>query len=189
MSQQLDAALADACHDLDAWVADGRPLAEADTAFQSNQMKIGDWFAFGQERFGKKRAYDEGLKLFHNYKRPTLREFAHVARSVPALVRTNDLSFAHHKLVARFKNPEYQKQLLTHAVDNRLGKEALRAYINELHPPAAPKKRPTVSIEDDQRAAIDELTMKYNQPFNAVVRLLLSQALEIQNALQEIEVA
>ena len=191
-TQETIAELVTASRQLDSWLAEGRPLADADAALQLNQMKIGDWFAFGQERFGKKRAYDEALKVFPRYKRPTLKDFAHVARCVPALVRTNDLSFAHHKLVARFlNNSQYQKQLLNHAAENGLSKEAFSKYIKELNPPAKPKKPTpaTVPIDADQHEAIEALTKKYNLPFRAVVRHLFTLAFDIENSLEQLEVA
>lgn len=50
---------------------------------------------WGKYEHGK---YDEAKKL--GYKKPTLKEYDYVSNNVKSLVRTNDLSYSHHKCVA-----------------------------------------------------------------------------------------
>jgi hypothetical protein len=187
-SHEKDASILNAIRELADWVAEANELVKAYEAQHSIQWKIGDWFEKGQERFGERKAYSEALRLFSKYKRSTLKDFAYVARHVESSVRTNDLIWAHHKLVARFSSSEYQKQLLDAAFKNKLSVSAFRKFINEKHPPTskAPKSS-TVKIDVDQIASIEQLSKQLNLPFQVVLRELLKQALEGSQTSKRIE--
>jgi hypothetical protein len=137
LSAETVQALADGSHDMSAWREQGRALAEADNA---RQWDIGDWLLAGAARLGRP-AYPEALAIFRGYRKATLKDFATVALRVTALVRTNDLSWAHHKLVAKFKT-EFQQELLAHALKHNWPLTRFRTYINRKYPsrkPARPK--------------------------------------------------
>lgn len=98
---------------------------------QSLQWIIGDWMVYGEMRLGKtyKQVADEiGVAA------RTLEDYAYVARKVPYSVRTEYLSFGHHKLVASMPEPQ-QQAWLQHAQKNDLSVSVLRRELNELPPP------------------------------------------------------
>jgi hypothetical protein len=147
LNAELDQALANGSHDLSELWDQGRALAQADNA---RQWDIGDWLLTVEARLGRP-AYPEALAIFRGYRKSTLKDFATVARNVQPLVRTNDLSWAHHKLVARFSNPEYQSGLLREALKHDLPLSKFRTYINKLHPPkkAARQKSFLITLDEE----------------------------------------
>ncbi len=88
---------------------------------------VGDWINYGESRYGEK--YDEALKRTGlSYK--TLQEYSYVARRVEMSVRTDNLDFHHHKLVAKCKDPEAQRKWLDTAVKENLSVARLRKSMN-----------------------------------------------------------
>src|SRR5205807_3256064 len=175
-------ALSDASKAHSVWVEQGRALAKANAA---RQFEIGDWLLAGEERL-KKKAYAEAQKIFR-YERSTLKLFAHVARNVPALVRTNDLPWEHHKLVARFK-PEIQKQLLDYAVkvngtpSSNMTVDCFRKHVNQQYPPTKKAAKPSairITLSDDLRDAVERFANAHHEPVDKTVCHLVELALEI----------
>jgi hypothetical protein len=131
-------------YSISVWREEGRRLAGEDW---TRQFAVADWINSGEERF-QKEAYKEAAKLFRQYKASTLKYFASVSRNVPALVRTNDLPFAYHALVARFhEKPEYQKELLAVAVKQQLKLGQFRGYIAIKHPPIKRTAKPSDTFQ------------------------------------------
>jgi hypothetical protein len=126
-------ASADSSEALSAWCAQARAMQQA---HKGHQWDIGDLLAGGEERFGRK-VYKEAAAIFTDYKSNTLKEYASVARHVPAHIRIyGTLGWGHYQLVARFDNPELQEKLLVKAAEKGMAVSAFRKYINEKHPPA-----------------------------------------------------
>lgn len=106
------------------WDALGQQLGEVG---KSMGLIIGDWINYGAGRYGEK--YDEALRST-GLAYQTLRIYAHVARRVQLFVRTNNLDFVHHAVVAKLKDPDEQKHWLDLAVEHKLGKRRLQKSIN-----------------------------------------------------------
>jgi hypothetical protein len=81
-----------------AWLERGRELARTDS---DQRWAVGDWINEGFARWDRS-AYDEAAKIFQNYSRGTLILYACVARRVESLIRINDLSWSHHRVVEKF---------------------------------------------------------------------------------------
>ncbi len=97
-------------------------------AMSSAAFVIGDWLVYGEDHFrGQKRLpgfedesistrrvsseiYDEALRLT-GLDRSTLVTYAYVARRVPASLRNEQLSWEHHKAVAKLKEEDQQRWL------------------------------------------------------------------------------
>lgn len=139
----------------DAWSADGRKLANGQST--SRQFEIGDWLVRGEDIWGIRRAYREARHLFPNTAHSTLKTFASVARSVQPLTRVNDLTFGHHRLVARF-DPELQRKLLKDAATAKVSVGAFRKSLEAEYPtakpeaPAIPTPPPERLTREDKRA-------------------------------------
>jgi hypothetical protein len=125
------------------WRRQGRELAHADTG---HQFAIGDWLLAGEAKLGRK-VYVEARDIFRGFEKSALKDYYTVARRVSTTVRTVDLSFAHHRLVASFTPPTYQKELLAIAVQNKLPLSKFRALIEVRHPSRKPAKSKSVSVQ------------------------------------------
>lgn len=82
---------------------------------------IGDWLLYGNERFGREKAgdksraparvrsedYEAAIRLT-GLDRATLHTYAHVSRKVPPSLRNKDLSWEHHKIVAKLPPGDQQ---------------------------------------------------------------------------------
>ena len=86
---------------------------------------IGDWLAYGNERFGER--YSRASRLT-GYDVQTLMNMVYVASCVDASRRRENLSFSHHAEVAAL-DPDEQDRWLDHAVRERLSVRCLRAEI------------------------------------------------------------
>lgn len=82
---------------------------------------IGDWLVYGRERFGSRgrervrsEDYEAAVRLT-GLDRTTLQTYAHVSRRVPLLLRNKDLSWEHHKVVAKLPSGDQERWLLTAA--------------------------------------------------------------------------
>jgi hypothetical protein len=98
---------------------------------RSIQFLIGDWINFGQKQFtgssyGVK--YQEALGKT-GLAAQTLMDFSSVANKVEISCRHENLSFEHHRAVAKIQDPEEQKRWLKVAEENGLGKRQLRKSI------------------------------------------------------------
>ena len=94
---------------------------------QSIQFIIGDWFAYGADKFAY--TYEE-IAQATGYKTSTVETFASVCRNVPRLTRVNSLGFSHHRIVSTLA-PAKQIEALNHAVENQLSARDLQEYLTE----------------------------------------------------------
>jgi hypothetical protein len=87
---------------------------------------LGDWINFGEAAFGEiyAQALDET-----NYSYPALRNIAYTARNIPAAIRSENLSFAHHTVVAPLEHQD-KKALLDIAQRDRQTVAELRECVN-----------------------------------------------------------
>ena len=93
---------------------------------------IGDWLNFGERAYGE--AYAQGLDATGwDYQR--LADCAWVARAVPFSVRNENLSWTHHRYVARFKNPDLQRQELSEAERYQYTTREFRQILKADYPP------------------------------------------------------
>jgi hypothetical protein len=129
--------LADSSHEITAWLEQGRTISQADN---QRQFAVGDWLACGDDKWGR-TAYAKAATIFRGYTRATLKDFCQVARRVQVPLRNGTLSWAHHKAVARFTNPELQRDLLAKAADKSMSVAVFRKHINQQFPPQS--SRPT----------------------------------------------
>ena len=86
----------------------------------SIQWLIGDWSNRAERVWGQ--VYEDVPGYSYN----ALRDYAYVARGVQLSVRTDKLSFGHHKLVAALE-PEQQREWLRYAAENGLSVAQMRA--------------------------------------------------------------
>jgi hypothetical protein len=85
---------------------------------------VGDWLVYGSGRFGrtggvnrvKAEDYEKAVNLT-GLDRTTLQNYAHVSRKVPPSLRNKELSWEHHKVVAKLAPPD-QGHWLSVAVEN-----------------------------------------------------------------------
>lgn len=112
------------------WQALGNILGRLDASIQ---WLIGDWFVMGERVWGQ--TYEQVADIVGRDVQ-TLYNYAWVASCVDFSVRTENLSFEHHKLVARLP-PERQRELLSQAVKEGWSTRKLREIIT---PPALSDK-------------------------------------------------
>jgi hypothetical protein len=117
------------------WEATGKLLKQLDSSLQ---WLIGDLIVCGEyHQWGEQKAIAEAFDFEYS----TIRDFAYVARNVEMSVRTDKLSFGHHKLVAGLKGNEQSYWLdkaiaegwsikdLNDALNQADKKEALPKYL------------------------------------------------------------
>jgi|HubBroStandDraft_6_1064221.scaffolds.fasta_scaffold686436_2 hypothetical protein len=114
-------------------------LCKAVEKHDSYNWVIGDLLVEGEKLF-EIRAYTEAQELT-GFERNHLRDIAWVAANVSASVRTDNLSWSHHRQIAHLK-PAKQKELLDKAVKEGLGVAQLRDLAKEPRN-KGPKKRKT----------------------------------------------
>lgn len=105
------------------WLEFGRLLKQFDGSLQ---WIIGDWLVEGELKWGKK--YEQACALT-NLAYDTVKDYAYVCRNVQLSVRTDNLEFGHHKLIASME-PELQKQWLDYAIQERMSVARMRLAIN-----------------------------------------------------------
>ena len=137
---------------------DMQELGRVLRAFEGSlQWLIGDWVVCAEQiAWGKLE--DFANEIGFDYQ--TIRDYAYVARNVDLSVRTDKLSFGHHKVVASM-TPEQQRVWLNQAVNERLTVAQLRALI-------APKQLP--------KGGMDALFSKEKAPKLGELRSLYSKA-------------
>ncbi|NDD52805.1 hypothetical protein EBZ39_02825 [bacterium] len=109
----------------DEWASMAPAINEA---ARSVAFVIGDWLLYGEDHFrgqsrlpgfeddklGPKKVasdlYDEAIRLT-GLDNQTLHAYVHVSRRVPTLLRNKDLSWEHHKIVAKLEQKEQAKWL------------------------------------------------------------------------------
>jgi hypothetical protein len=144
----------------DRWVEIGRRLCVGQ---QAVQWKIGDWWAFGDHRYGQRaKAAAEGI---FGREFGTLMNAASVARSFSTSCRREALSWSHHVEVAPLAktNPKAAEQLLDRAESEHWSKLDLRREVQALkaandpgqvedRQPAEPRPR---SLSDAERETVE----------------------------------
>ena len=112
---------------------------------------IGDWLSKGEWRYGERaRAVAEVL----GRKYAEVRDWAYVAEHVPEPVRRppQELSFTHHRLVAKLV-PAEQERWLARAVEEDWSKRELQeALVREL----APARESHAGVLEQLRITVDE---------------------------------
>lgn len=105
------------------WMADGELIRAMD---RFKNFAMGDWLTAGERKFGETyaQAYDE----FRWGSMDKLKKLAWVARSVPAEVRREELTWSHHHYVAAMSFDE-QRDWLQYAVESELSANELRELI------------------------------------------------------------
>lgn len=111
----------------------------------SIQWLIGDWFLYAERQWGS--TY-EAVAHATGYSYDTLKDYAYVARNVELSVRTDKLSFGHHKLVASLE-PNAQAEALQWAVDQNASISQFRKALNPdaPTPPSTPMQKVGDNIE------------------------------------------
>jgi hypothetical protein len=105
------------------WMSIGRRLL---TLHSASAWWIGDWLVYGEWRYGEKyRAVTEQLEV--NYHR--LRDYAYVAGRVGRGVRRKDLTFSHHRVVAKLE-PAEQIRWLAFAAEQKLTQRQFAAAVS-----------------------------------------------------------
>lgn len=89
--------------DFEDWERVGMLLRQMEGALQ---WMIGDWYVHGEHMWGS--MYSSKAQAL-GFEQKTLREYAYVARNVQLSIRMDNLTFAHHQVVA---SEEEQMQLL-----------------------------------------------------------------------------
>lgn len=92
---------------------------------QSLQWIIGDWVNYGGKVW---RETYEQIAEQTGLDKTTIYDYAYVSGAVHFSVRTETLSFGHHKLVAKFDR-KLQRQWLDYATENNLSVNAMRQQI------------------------------------------------------------
>jgi 16S rRNA G966 N2-methylase RsmD len=112
----------------DEWLKIGAMLHFVEGAVQ---FWIGDWARFGDKRgfYTDSKVYDQ-LEEVTGLDRTTIQTYKSVADSVPSLLRNKDISFSHHKEVAKLP-PKEQKKFLELASEQHLSVRNLRTAINK----------------------------------------------------------
>ena len=95
----------------------------------ASKWAIGDWIVYGQSEFERSygRRYREALRVTR-LELDVLRDCAYVAAHVPARIRRADLSFTHHRVVAKLE-PAEQQRWLARAAANAWTTHELRAAV------------------------------------------------------------
>lgn len=107
---------------------------------------VGDALVYGEWNYGEKyRAVLDHLEL--DYDRA--RDYAYVANNVPPAVRRPDLSFYHHRAVAKLAPVEQERWLARAAGEQWTVRQLRDAIAGEFTapPPAGPAVEPTAVLE------------------------------------------
>jgi len=110
------------------WLNLGQALKQVEG---SVQFWIGDWARFGDKRgyYTDSKVYDE-LEEITGYGHQTIKDFKSVSENVQSSLRNDDLSFNHHKEVAKLI-PEKQEIYLKRAKEENLSVRELRSEIRK----------------------------------------------------------
>lgn len=142
--------------DFDRWQEIGSLLGSIDG---SVAWWIGDWVNFGERKYGEKYAQAMDATGL-DYGR--LRVIASVCRNVDLLLRSNNLSFSHHQLVAPLP-AEDQERWLTLAADEGLSVRGLKERLagdGQLPAPAEQPQWTATTVEEIKREAEQEIARR-----------------------------
>lgn len=113
--------------DFEDWMDYGKSLASLDG--RARQFAIGDWIVAGFDRYEQGK-WETIIQLFGNDNTASIREYQTVSSSVKSSVRTDKLSWSHHKEVATFV-ADKQRQWLEQAAENKWSVRQLKDAIEE----------------------------------------------------------
>lgn len=113
------------------WMTVGRVLRKLENGLQ---WLIGDWVLKTKPEWGDTYAWAEEL----GFALPTLWDYVYVCRSVQISVRTEILSFGHHKLVAGIPDAKTQREWLERAEAEGWSVAAMRAAMRGQRTPTLP---------------------------------------------------
>lgn len=137
----------------------------------------GDFFLSGDEAWGAYRRFAE--KYGMQWRR--IEDYAYVCRNVDFSVRTEKLSFTHHRAVAALYNgtPEsrqLQQTALQYAIDNSLTVSQLKAAIRKALP--SPASSETKAVIPFWQKTIDETEQKFIRRWEGLTMKDQHQAIE-----------
>jgi hypothetical protein len=123
--------------DFDAWSEIGQKIGQVARTYL---FWVGDWINYGQDRWNagrrfekmpedQRQKYQDAMKLT-GLEMDTLQIAAHVARRIPLDQRRKDLTFSHHRLVARIKDEDSRTEWLQKTQRHNLSTRRLRASLN-----------------------------------------------------------
>lgn len=144
----------------DQWLSVGRKLMLADKAVQ---WAIGDWWVYGDHRYGERAAAaidpDTGENRLQRYM-----DYGFVARAIETSRRREVLSWSAHREVAALE-PKIQDAILDRAVENGWGSREVRAAVKEFKNRMAGGNAPRLSaqtpvedaeiVEEDDKPVMD----------------------------------
>jgi hypothetical protein len=127
------------------WESTGQILRRLDASLQ---WLIGDWIVAGEQLgYGDHQSFAETI----GFEVKTIYDFSYVARKVQFSVRTENLSFTHHKIVAPLDATE-QMYWLQRASSENLSAAKLREMIgNEERLPELPESNIYADVETRKR--------------------------------------
>lgn len=162
----------------DDWKAFGKLLKNVEEA---RQWIIGDWINEGEKRWGEK--YQQAMEET-GYEYQTLRAYAYVCANVGLLIRNQQLTFAHHRVVAPLP-PADQSYWLGLAAEKGWDDAELRKQISPKDPPSFPAyntlKRKVRMFEQMSR---DELKTE-DADERRLMREMIDDHLQVVNSLRK----
>lgn len=126
----------------DEWLGVGRKLMLADKAVQ---WAIGDWWAYGDHRYGERASAAIDPATGEN-RLTRYMQYGWVARSIETSRRREVLSWSAHLEVAALE-PAIQDAILQRAVDNGWGSREVRAAVKEYKDRLANGNKPKLSAQ------------------------------------------
>jgi len=107
------------------WVEVGRRLGDTQKLLA---FWIGDWISFGRSKWEQGKYLNAELEFCKKY--GTLANAVYVSQRIEPSRRRENLSFSHHREVAKF-DEEKQEHYLNYAEANNISTRRLRRYIKE----------------------------------------------------------
>lgn len=119
------------------WADVGRKIGQV---ARTSLFWVGDWLNYGQDRWNggnrfekmpddQRQRYEDAMKMT-GLELATLQKASYVARQIPLPDRCADLTFSHHRLIARVKDDSKRKEWLKKTEDAQLSTRRLRASLN-----------------------------------------------------------
>jgi len=142
------------------WEQIGHFLAQMEGSIQ---WLIGDWMAAGERIWG--RTYKQASELF-GYEEQTLRMLVSVCQRVDLLIRINNLSFAHHRLVSPRLHDE-QRALLEYAGEMGFSLAQLKAAIEQFDRIDESVRIPWIDYAKVQQLDLGKLIAALNEYLHA----------------------
>jgi hypothetical protein len=158
------------------WERAGRLLAGV---LSSSSWWLGDWLIYGKDHFSDR--YEQAVQVT-GLRYQTLRNYAWVARSFPAIRRRSRLSFQHHAEVASLTIAE-QERWLQHAQDQRWSIRQLRMAVrpepaDQALPAAAPATLRRLTLQGERLHRWREAAEQSGTDFDKWVLATLDDAAE-----------